>query len=134
MCVLDVQGDEGLVQLGRLLEDEGVDTDAAVAVEARARATWAARERLDERITAVAERWTTKRMTSVDRNTLRVGTFELTESRDVPPKVAINEAVEIAREYGGENSPRFVNGVLDAIRMAAERGADNEASKGETTE
>ena len=45
-----------------------------------------------------------------------------------------NEAVEIAREYGGENSPRFVNGVLAAIRAAAERGADEKPSEGETTE
>ena len=134
MCVLDAQGDEGLVLLGRLLEDEGVDTDAAVAVEARARATWAARDRLDERITAAAERWATQRLTCVDRNILRVGTFELTESRDVPPAVAINEAVEMAREYGGEKSPGFVNGVLDAIRAAAERGADGEPSESETTD
>ncbi|MBI3572645.1 MAG: transcription antitermination factor NusB, partial [Candidatus Kerfeldbacteria bacterium] len=53
--------------------------------------------------------------TIVDRNILRLGVFELKYSQDVPPKVAINEAIEVAKSFGGESSGKFVNGVLGAV-------------------
>ena len=51
----------------------------------------------------------------MDRNILRIAVFEMLRCRDIPAKVSINEAIEIGREYGGVDSPRFVNGVLDVI-------------------
>lgn len=59
--------------------------------------------------------WTLDRLNLMDRNVLRIGAYEIRYSPDVPPKVAINEAVEIAKKYGTEESGRFVNGVLDRI-------------------
>jgi len=72
------------------------------------------REEIDARITACARNWRVERMAAVDRNILRLATFELVYTQ-TPEAVALNEAVELARDFGGERSPAFVNGVLDAI-------------------
>jgi N utilization substance protein B len=73
---------------------------------------------IDETIRSVSQHWRLERMARVDRNILRLGVYELLELKDVPRKVTLNEAVELAKRYGDENSPSFVNGVLD--RIAAE--------------
>jgi transcription antitermination protein NusB len=76
--------------------------------------TMAAREAIDARIAAHARNWRLERMAAVDRNLLRLSVHELTAT-DTPAQVVINEAVELARDFGGDRSPAFVNGVLDAI-------------------
>ncbi len=70
---------------------------------------------IDELLQKYSEHWTLDRMTVIDRNILRLGVCELIHSRTIPPKVAINEAVEIAKKYGSEESPDFINGILDRI-------------------
>ena len=70
---------------------------------------------LDSHIAKWSENWDMDRMAVIDRNVLRIGTFELLFCEDIPPKVAIDEAIEIARTYGDADSPGFVNGVLDGI-------------------
>lgn len=70
---------------------------------------------IDALITKYAPAWPLPQITIVDRNILRIGVFELKFSENVPSKVAINEAIEIAKTFGGESSGRFVNGVLGAI-------------------
>ena len=60
-------------------------------------------------------RWKIDRISAIDRNILRIGVFELIYRKDIPPKVSINEAIELAKKYGGSDSGGFVNGVLDAI-------------------
>lgn len=70
---------------------------------------------LDETIGEVSENWAVSRMPLVDRNILRIATYEILYDADVPPSVAINEAVELAKVYGGEDSSKFVNGVLGKI-------------------
>lgn len=70
---------------------------------------------LDERISKFATNWQLDRMATVDRNILRLAAFELLFREDIPPKVAINEAVELAKKYGDVESGKFVNGVLDKI-------------------
>ena len=72
-------------------------------------------EDIDETITKFAPDWPLAKITTVDRNVLRIGTFELTFNHDIPSKVAINEAIELAKTFGGESSGKFVNGVLGAI-------------------
>lgn len=70
-------------------------------------------EPLDKALTPMAPEWPISSIAAIDRNVLRMGLYELSECRDViPPKVAINEAVELAKAFGSENSSRFVNGVL----------------------
>lgn len=70
---------------------------------------------IDIAITKFAPEWPIDQITTVDRNILRIGIFELRFSDDIPPKVAINEAIELAKTFGGESSGKFVNGVLGAI-------------------
>ena len=84
--------------------------------ESLVRGTKAHQEKIDELIGRFAERWDLDRMAVVDRNVLRAGIFELLWAGDVPPKVAINEALEIARKFSTEKSTRFINGLLDRVR------------------
>jgi N utilization substance protein B len=74
---------------------------------------------IDQRLAAVAENWSVERMAVVDRNILRLGAFELLFQPETPPRVAIDEAVEMAKRYGTAESAAFVNGILD--RLAAAR-------------
>lgn len=76
---------------------------------------------LDQLITASSRNWRLERMSRVDRNILRLGACELVAFRDVPVKVVINEAVELAKRFGTAESSAFVNGVLDRIATAAGR-------------
>ena len=70
---------------------------------------------LNNLITKHASEWPLKQISIVDRNILRIGIYELKYEQDIPPKVAINEAIELAKNYGGDNSSKFVNGVLGTI-------------------
>lgn len=70
---------------------------------------------LDKEIQRYAPAWPVKQLPAVDRNILRVAMYEIIVAKDTPPKVAINEAVELAKYFGGEGSQRFVNGVLGAV-------------------
>jgi len=73
------------------------------------------KKEIDARLEKYSDNWTLSRMAVIDRNLLRMAASELMYSKTVPPKVAIDEAVEIAKKYGTEDSPNFINGVLDRI-------------------
>lgn len=73
-------------------------------------------ERIDALISEVAENWRLDRMAAIDRNILRLGVFEMLFCPDVPTKVAINEALELAKRYSTAQSSRFVNGILDRLQ------------------
>ncbi len=70
---------------------------------------------IDPLIASHAENWNLHRMAVIDRNILRLGVFELLHLTDVPPKVSINEAIELAKRFGDSESGKFINGILDAI-------------------
>ena len=70
---------------------------------------------LDKIITEFAPSWPVSHMSVIDRNLLRMAIYEMTMGGDTPPKVAINEAVELAKVFGSDSSPRFVNGVLGSV-------------------
>jgi len=74
------------------------------------------RHEIDAAIREHATNWRLERIAVTDRNLLRVGVYEMLFTDDVPPQVAINEAVEIAKRFGSDDSPAFVNGVLDAVQ------------------
>jgi len=80
------------------------------------------REEIDRLIEENAENWTLKRMTVVDRNILRVATFELTHCSDIPFKASLNEAIELAKKYGADDSGAFINGILDRIHSLIASG------------
>lgn len=73
------------------------------------------REKLDDIIRPAAPQWPIEQIARIDRIILRIGTYELLVSEDAPPKVVINEAVELAKAFGGDNSSKFINGVLGTL-------------------
>lgn len=76
---------------------------------------------IDKKISKYATNWQLERMAFVDRNIMRLGCFELLFRVDIPPKVAINEAVELAKKYSGLESGKFVNAILDQIKIEKEK-------------
>ena len=72
-------------------------------------------DEVDQALEACMDNWRLERLSRVDRAVLRTATAEILFSEDVPPKVAIQEGIRLAGQYGGSESPRFVNGVLDAV-------------------
>ncbi|MCM8778254.1 MAG: transcription antitermination factor NusB [Candidatus Omnitrophica bacterium] len=72
-------------------------------------------EKIDALIRKYAQNWDISRMATIDRNILRMSCFELSYEKDVPPKVVINEAIELAKKYGDIESSKFINGILDKI-------------------
>jgi N utilization substance protein B len=82
------------------------------------------RERINEIIEETAPAWPLNQIAATDRNILRLAIYEIVIDNKVPMRAAINEAVELAKEYGGDNSPRFVNGVLGSVSalVTADRG------------
>ena len=75
---------------------------------------------IDEVIATHAPAWPVDQMALVDRNVLRIAIFEILMGGDTPPKVAINEAVELSKIFGGDSSPKFVNGVLGSVMKATQ--------------
>lgn len=86
---------------------------------------------IDKRIADSTQHWSLERMAAVDRNILRIATYELLFRLDIPVKVAINEAIEIAKKYGSQDSPSFINGILDRIakELASLRPEERTAKK-----
>ena len=79
---------------------------------------------IDEVIQKFSDHWVLDRMSVIDRNILRMGTCELIFNFSTPPKVIINEAIDIAKKYGNEDSPEFINGILDKIyREISQKGS-----------
>jgi len=116
LCQVDSLADAFAAQLDEFLADDGAP---AVAIDYARRLvnTFSEhREAIDAALQSAAENWQLSRMALVDRNVLRVAACELSHSHDVPPAVAINEAVDIAGAFGSAESGGFVNGVLDALR------------------
>lgn len=82
-------------------------------------------KKIDETISKYASNWKLSRMAVIDRNVLRLATFELLFCEDIPQKVSINEAVDLAKKFGDTESGKFVNGILDKInKEEAKRGKD----------
>ena len=114
LCCLEVQGDDGLPAMEMLFAE--AETTTAIRLRARTLVETArdGRVSFESALKAAVPAWDVTRITVVDRNVLRVAAAELALA-DVPPRVVMNEAIEIARAYGSAESPAFVNGVLDAL-------------------
>ena len=83
-------------------------------------------EEIDSYLGCASENWTLDRMPLVDKSLLRLATFEMKYAEDVPVSVAINEAVNLAKEFGGSDSPRFINGILGSIALQLEEELTHE--------
>lgn len=87
---------------------------------------------LDAILQPLAPEWPIEQIARMDRIVLRIGAYELMYGKDVPPKVVINEAVELAKAFGGENSSKFVNGVLGSLLREIDKDADPKPEKEES--
>ena len=83
---------------------------------------WAAREELDAIVQQHSQNWKLTRIAKVEITLLRLALFEMLHAADMPLRVVVNEAVELAKEFGDENSPAFINGILDAVAKAVDQG------------
>lgn len=84
---------------------------------------------LDKRLQPVAPEWPIEQIARMDRVVLRMGLYELLNEKDTPPKVVINEAVELAKAFGGENSSKFINGVLGTVLRELEEASGKQAAE-----
>jgi N utilization substance protein B len=81
-----------------------------------------AKPQIDALIERFSKNWSVQRMACVDRNVMRIAVFEMLFCSDIPPKVSINEAIDIGKKFGTEDSGAFINGIVDSIRIAIEKG------------
>jgi transcription antitermination protein NusB len=113
---LDVRSsDDPTSQAAEFWSRHPADPDARAFAEELVGGTKQNQGKIDGLIAQSAEHWDLERMSAVDRNILRAAVYELLWHPEVPPKVAINEAIEIAKKFGTQESSRFINGVLDRI-------------------
>ena len=112
---LDVQGSELLERLGEFfIEAERDDSIRKLASE-WTKGTWQNLAKCDELIADSTIRWQLSRISPVDKSILRLAVYQLKFCRDIPPKVVLNEAIELAKKFSTDKSGPFVNGVLDAV-------------------
>ncbi len=117
----DLRGDEVLPEMDDLLLKDRREADVAEYAKTLVHGTIENRADIDRRISEAAEHWRIERMAAVDRNLLRMATYEMAFRKDdVPAKVAINEAIELAKRFSTGESGAFVNGVLDRVRRGLE--------------
>ena len=102
-------------QMGRFLEQLPSPNEVKEFAVELVQSVLQQKSEIDKVLEKYSDNWVLDRMTVIDRNILRIGTCELLYNPSTPPKVAINEAVEIAKKYGNENSPEFINGILDKV-------------------
>jgi N utilization substance protein B len=114
LCQSDVQGLPGDEQLSAFIAEQQPPPKTVDFAIELVQAYKRDHARIDRLISDAAEKWDLSRISPVERNVMRIALVEWSAT-DTPPKAALNEAIEIAREFGGEDSPRFVNGVLDRI-------------------
>ncbi|MBF0611161.1 MAG: transcription antitermination factor NusB [Magnetococcales bacterium] len=114
----DITGDGISDAVIQLVEDPVTEerTDLAYFRHLAAE-VWKRKAELDHWIGQVTENWSLDRVSVIELNILRLGIYELLWQRDVPERVIINEAIELAKRFGGENSHRFVNGIMDQVAM-----------------
>lgn len=113
---VDITKDAWSEVLGDFLSLQEVDAEIEEFATRLIKGTLKNLEGIDEVISKSTQNWQIKRMATVDRNVLRLATFELLYLDDIPAKVSINEAINLAKKYGDADSGKFVNGILDRIK------------------
>ena len=117
---LDLRGDEVLAEVDAGLGEATKDPEVKEFARRLVLGAHQSREATDRRLATVTRNWDVKRMAAIDRNILRMAIYELQHCPDVPPKVAINEAIELGKRYSTANSGAFINGILDRVRKDLE--------------
>ena len=120
---IDAVGRDPVTVLEGRLAEEPLSPEADDFARHLVRGALENRDEIDKIISRFAPSWPLSQMAIVDRNILRIAIYEMALSDDTPPKVAINEAVELAKVFGSDSSPRFVNGVLGSVMKTVDQGA-----------
>lgn len=105
----------------RFWEERSPDDEVKTFTEEIVKGTAKHIEKINKQIHACARNWSLDRMATVDRNVLRMAVYEILYRRDIPASVTINEAIEIAKKYGTDESGSFVNGILDSVARIARK-------------
>ncbi|MBE12165.1 MAG: transcription antitermination factor NusB [Dehalococcoidia bacterium] len=119
LCEVDSVRHEAQDVLDRRVVDENFSQSAEEFLKTLSRGVLEKRPEIDKIISGFAPSWPMNQIAVVDRNLLRMAIYEMVMDTDTPPKVAINEAVELAKVFGSESSPKFVNGVLGSVMETA---------------
>ena len=112
---LDIQGPDLFELLDQFFMEADEDDFVRKLASDWTKGTWENLEQCDEPIIASTIKWQFTRLSPVDKSILRLSVYQLKFCPDIPPKVVINEAIELAKKFSTDKSPAFVNGVLDAI-------------------
>ena len=123
LCCLDVQDAHALDLVEEFVNDSRVDPEVASDAMALLRGTFEGREESDALLLRHTRHWDLKRLAMVDRNILRLAVYEMSAAK-TPHKVAISEAIRLAQEFSSAESPRFVNGILDAVHKELQGGEE----------
>jgi transcription antitermination protein NusB len=124
---VDLTKHNALEVLERTIEEEAVPDEVSAYARLLVEGVNQQKRQIDRTIAEAAPAFPTSQLPTVDRNVLRVAIYELRSDGDVPTKAAINEAVELAKLFGGDNSSKFVNGVLGTIVSQRREGLAGEA-------
>ena len=119
----DQTGDKVNAVVARFTDLKSANKDAAAFAEALAVGAYKDQEKIDQLIVGVAQNWKLGRLLSVDRAVLRLGAYELQSTPETPIEVVLDEAIELAKHFGSDESAAFVNGVLDKIAATARKPA-----------
>jgi len=120
---MDITSDEPVESMKNYWSDNGESDEIKAFAESLVTGTYSKKIEIDKLINKYAENWSLMRMAVVDRNIMRMSIYELLYSPDIPPKVCINEAVELAKKFGDAESGKFVNGILDRIHKETKKDA-----------
>lgn len=122
---LDLRGEALLSELEEFMRSEERDRGTIDFALHLVRGTYERRIEIDGVVRDVAQNWDIERMAVIDRNVLRMATFELLHCDDIPPKVSINEAIELGKRYSTQNSGGFINGILDKVKDRKLEGSED---------
>jgi N utilization substance protein B len=113
----------------RFWEEHSSDDEVKTFAEETVKGTYKHIDKINKQIHACAKNWSLDRMATVDRNVLRMAVYEILYRMDIPASVTINEAIEIAKKYGTEESGAFVNGILDSAARLTRKLEENSSKR-----
>lgn len=120
LCCLDAQGDRAMELALAFIDESRENIDTCFLAREMLVAAWDFRRQADELMAKLSRHWDIRRMAVVDRNILRLAIWEIA-ARTAPARVVIHEAIRVAKEFSTAESPRFVNGILDAVAKSLGR-------------
>ena len=130
LYILDLRGPEVMDQLASFLQEGSKDREVQEFALRLITGTRDTLDVVDKKLASVARNWEISRMAVVDRNILRMAIFELLYCDDIPPKVTINEAIELGKRFSTANSGSFINGILDRVKNQASGGKEEAPAEG----